>query len=168
MAEERGAAAIVWLVILLPLLWFAALLTMNYPSWVGSKGVDIQGAVQRAAKAAAYQITPESYANADPQIDPVKAASAARSYLAENLRLDPATLAPRTGSWLADAPSVQLAVANGPFPQTLQVPGHPDVRVTFPTAGVLLFLDGTVRTPGQAMKPVSVWAAARVYRQGGP
>lgn len=157
-----------WTLIFVPLLWYVALLTMDFPSWVGARGVDVEGAVQRAAKAAAYQITSESYANADPRIDPTRAAAAAKEALAENLRLDPTTLSPHAGSWFNAAPGVQVLVANGPFPQTVDVPTHPRTRVTFPTAGVVLTLEGTIRVPGQSERDISVWAAARVYREGGP
>jgi hypothetical protein len=153
-----------WLLIWLMVLWLASMGVSHFPALVGATGVDIQGAVQRAAKAAVLAgITPESYAAADPRIDPNAALAAARRSLAENLRLDPATLQPREGSWFVDAPQVSLAIANGPFPQTLEVPGHSDVRVTFPTAGVLLFVDGAIWTPGRPQNPVSAWAAARVY-----
>lgn len=160
--------AVVWLLLWVPVLWLVAATAIHFPAWVTGRGVDVEGAVQRAARAAAYQITSESYADANPRIDPAKALAEARAYLAENLRLDPDTLAPEPGSWFAAAPTIHVAVANGPFPQELEIPGYPQTRVTFPTAGVIVLVDGVLRTPVPAEEHVTVWAAARVYRRGGP
>lgn len=165
-SDQGGAAVILWVLILAPVLWLVALSTLHFPAFVAAKGVDIRGAVQRAAKAGAYQITAASYAEANPRIDPAAAGAAAQQYLAENLRLDPITLAPQAGSWLSAAPVVQLQIANGPFPQTLSVPGSAR-EITFPTAGVLIHFEVVVRTPGGTERPTVEWAAARVYQQGG-
>lgn len=164
LADDRGMA-VVWMLIWLPVLIFALAGVLHFPMFVGATGVDLQGAVQRAAKAAAMQITAKSYASANPEIDPVEADKAAREYLAQNLRLDPLTLEPRRGSWLARAPQVSLAIANGPFPQTITPPGADGPAVEFPMAGVILRVDAAIWTPGRAETETTVWAAARVHRE---
>lgn len=157
-----------WLVLWAPVLWFAALTVIHLPGWINIRGVDAEGALQRAARAAAYQITQASYAEGRPWIDPVAAETVARQYLADNLRLAPGTLEPLPGSWLVVAPQVHVAVANGPFPQVTTMPGYPGVQVTFPTPGVIVLVDGTIQTPAQMEERLVHWAAARVYRRGGP
>lgn len=152
--------------LLAPVLWLVILSILHFPAFVAAKGVDIRGAVQRAAKAGAYQITPASYADAQPRIDPVAAGAAAQQYLAENLHLDLVSLEPMAGSWLSAAPVIQLQVASGPFPETLTVPGT-EREVTFPTAGVLLHVEAVVRTPGGTERVAVEWAAARIYQEGG-
>ncbi len=80
-----------------------------------------QEAVNRAAKAAAYQVSPPSYSVGLPTIDPVKGDAAFRSLLAHNLSLGPVDLKPtERNSRIAGAPEYNLFVYNGPFPYTFQ------------------------------------------------
>ncbi len=78
--------------------------------------IDLQGAVDSAARACASCVDVESQANADIRINPIEADAAFRYELARNLGLDESTLAPLANSGVSEAPAYQLAIINGTNP----------------------------------------------------
>lgn len=110
--SERGVA-LVWLLAVVPLAFAAVTYAVTLTQAVTATDVDLQGAIEEAARAAAMQVTADSQAAGDPRVDPARAHAAFRAKLAKNLGLDGTTLAPLVGSELAQAPSYVLVVYNG-------------------------------------------------------
>jgi hypothetical protein len=110
--KGRGYAIILALLILAPLMLSAeeALLGLSTGLYVAD--VDLQEALAFAAKAAAGQVAPASQASGTPRVHCARAHAAFRDALARNLGLDPATLAPLSGSQYA-AVRYRLVVYNG-------------------------------------------------------
>lgn len=111
--DERGFAAAVALLIVVPLLLAVLAAAVGAVHSVSVSDVDLQEAVACAAKAAAMSVEPASQAAGTPRVATALAHSAFRSELARNMGLDPATLAPLPGSFYARAPRYWLVVYNG-------------------------------------------------------
>ncbi len=109
--DQRGAVA-VWALLIMASLLLAWTGTVRITQEVTASDVDLQRAVQEAARAAAYQVTPESQASGSPRIGEAAARAAFEQKLRENLGLG-ANLAPLPGTALARAPRYSLAVYNG-------------------------------------------------------
>jgi len=139
-----------------PVIWLLAFTAAFLALWhmvldtaltVTAADLAAQGALDRATKAAAWQMTAESLAAGEPQIDRVQAAAAFYRLLAADLRLDPATLEPQAGSPLADKPRVSLLVYNGPSFPYVFVP-RPGLQITLESPGAVAVLDGRYRNLG--------------------
>lgn len=109
--SERGAV-VIWFLLFLPLLLMSTVYIVTQGQAVTGADVDLQGALNTAARAAAMQVSPESQAGGLPRIDAAKAHAAFRTYLAQNLGLS-ADLSPLSGSLLAETPDYELVIYNG-------------------------------------------------------
>lgn len=151
------------MIVVLTLAWGT---TYNRQTYVMSH-LRAQNALDRAVKAAVMKgVTLSSLANDAPYIDSTQAQAAFKVALAENLHLDPVTLAPLDSSGLvAEAPAVQLLVYNGPFPYYYSNPAY-HVSATFTKPGVLAMIDVKVASPflkqPQLMK---LWAKSELYKK---
>lgn len=115
LTREDGAA-FVWFLITVPALVISLALAVEITE-LTQTAAWFQEALNRSAKAAAFQIRPESYAVGQPELDPVAAEDAFRAILAHNLNLDPLTLAPLSANGrLTEPPVYTLIVHNGPWP----------------------------------------------------
>lgn len=135
MRDERGSVTL-WFLGVVPLLVLVLAFSFELTELTYTANW-LQEALNRSAKAAAFQITPESYAVDQPQIDPIRAEDAFRALLAHNLRLDPLTLRPAPNARLREPPVYVLDIYNGPFPFRYVDPAYGlDVVLTEPAAVV--------------------------------
>lgn len=163
-ADERGSAAL-WFLFTVPMMvlilvfsWEATELQQT-TNW-------LKESLNRATKAAAFQITLPSYAVGMPVIDPAEADAAFREYLARNLRLDPLTLEPLEGNArLKSAPNYTLYVYNGPFPyRYVNAEYGIDITLNNPTAiGLLKVKFGGTVLPQDIT--IRRWATAEVHER---
>ncbi|MGB9886802.1 MAG: hypothetical protein ACPLRW_07390 [Moorellales bacterium] len=110
---ERGAAALVIALILIPLLIAVMAGSVSMVCSVTSSDIDLQEAAAFAAKAAATMVGPGSQAAGAPRIRAADAHQAFRRVLADNLGLDPSTMSGLSGSFFAGAVRYWLVVYNG-------------------------------------------------------
>jgi len=115
--DGRGFATVLAMFIL-PLMVILMVSSVEVSRDKHGADVDLQGAVEQAAYAAANGVDNTSQANGTPYIDPAKAHAYFKTYLAKNLMLDPVTLAPGEKSGLKSTPEYQLLVVNGDNPYT--------------------------------------------------
>jgi len=89
---------LILLIIFLPLLIFATVYSVTTTQSVTTYDVDVQKAVEIAARAAAQQVTEDSQANGTPRIHTANAHAIFRQELARNLGLNETDLTPLNGS----------------------------------------------------------------------
>jgi hypothetical protein len=109
--NQKGSALLVLLVIFLPLLVFSAVCSTTVTQSVTVHDVDLQKAIEIAAKAAAMQVMPESQADGTPQIKTNAAQNVFHKKLADNLGLDEIMMEPFKGS-MVERPDYVLIVYN--------------------------------------------------------
>lgn len=103
----------------------------------------IQGALNRAAKAAAQEFVADRLAGGDPVIDPTRAITVAVQHLAAEWHLHPVTLWPEPGSPLTARPRIEVVTYNGPaFPYVYDL--SPGVNVTLTYPGVVIVVEGKI------------------------
>lgn len=102
----------------------------------------IQGALNRAAVAAAQQYNPDALSVGHPMIDVTRAEITARQHVARELKLDPVSLHPLPQSPLVQPANLAVYVHNGPFPYVYSPRPGVSVRLQYP--GVVLIMDATV------------------------
>jgi len=156
--DQRGAIG-VGLLMIIPVL--ATILVMSYDrrELINTARWQ-QEALNRATKAAAWQITSHSYAIGAPQVDPVEAENKFREMLAENLRLDSLSLASRNYR-IRGTPTYQLLVFNGPFPQFYaNVEYGVNATINEPTVIALSKVD--FNSIGAPLRQIKRWSLAKV------
>lgn len=99
MLRKRGGfAQILLLLIFLPLSIYSFVYSTTITQAVTVHDLDVQKALERAAKAAVMQVTKESQADGRPRINTANAQAIFQQQLAKNLGLDEITLSPLAGS----------------------------------------------------------------------
>lgn len=117
--DEEGAIFI-WFLIFAII--FVYIWTFNFDTRnMISISKNIENNIEIAALASA-EATPDSLASNNPQIDPLQAEATFKDILAENLRLNPGTLAPLLNSRIRYTPLYSVYTYNGPFPFTYTDP----------------------------------------------
>lgn len=96
--DQKGLSPLVLLMVFLPLLLFSTVYSVTTTQTVTTYDVDVQKAVEIAARAAAQQVTEDSQASGTPRIHTASAHNIFRQELARNLGLDETDLTPLAGS----------------------------------------------------------------------
>lgn len=144
--EERGIAVLIVALLLIPLILAVLEAESSSDTSVYAADVDLQEAAAFAAKSAAGSVLGAAQANGVIRVDAAAAHASFRDTLARNMGLDPATLAPLSGSPYASAPRYWLVVYNGYDDYAPQAPG-----------GTLFYFDGS--TAVQSAFPYSGFPA---------
>lgn len=110
--KDDGVALLFFVLIIFPLLVFGLIMPTETIQSSDSTQ-DLHKVVTVAVRSGAHMITPKSQAVADPRIDPDKAHSVFRSFLAKNLGLYEDTLAPLPYSSVAAPIEYHFFVYNG-------------------------------------------------------
>lgn len=110
--DDRGVA-LVLLLLIIPLLIIVFTSRLEYSNVVTSIELDLQESLKKSIKAAANQVTERSQAEGNPRIHSDQAHEAFKVILADNLKLNPVSLAPMPHSPLASPPAYSLVVYNG-------------------------------------------------------
>jgi len=110
--EERGDALLL-LLLIAPLILSMIMWRMDYSQAVTHTEIDFNESLKKAVKAAANQVTERSQAEGDPRISSDRAHAAFRAILADNLKLDPVSMAPLSSSPLKAPMRYSLIVYNG-------------------------------------------------------
>ncbi len=110
--KNNDGFAVIWLLVLIPLFLITVSTSIGIVQAVTGSDIDLQRAVELAAKAAAMQVTEESQAAGEPFINAAAAHLTFRSILAENIGLN-ADMTPKPGSMAGKAPDYVLVVYNG-------------------------------------------------------
>lgn len=111
--RNEDGTVVVWVLLFIPLLLLFGIYGIGQTQMVTGADVDLQGAIDNAVKAAAGQITSDSQASGMPKINTVSAHDAFRAEISRNLGLNPITLSPLPGSFLANVPEYVFIVYNG-------------------------------------------------------
>jgi hypothetical protein len=132
--DERGVVTSAFFLLIIPFLLIMASYMIEHSQTVFHYDLSTQQAVTEAIRAAALNdVDSASQANGDPMIKPDDAYQVFKQVLAENLNLDPSTLAPQAGSGLSAAPEIHFVVFNGSnsyglpegvvYPETITISG---------------------------------------------
>ncbi|WP_449241471.1 hypothetical protein [Desulfoscipio gibsoniae] len=109
--NQNGSWPLVFCLIMLPFLILAWMANNTQVQTNTAGDFDIQRGLEAAARAAAYQVTPDSQASGDPRIKADTAHTIFRKYIANNLGLDENSMEPLPGSMIK-RPDYTLVVYN--------------------------------------------------------
>lgn len=180
--DEKGAANLVLLLVMVPLFVAGILLVSEHPRWVHGAGPDLGRTVAEATRFAAMCVDARSQAHGDPRIDPDRAHSAFQRYLSRNVRLsrlDGYILVVHNGPNEFGFPEAReyvweggtVSVANRPFSDGAfgvgdfyVAPGLGERTVTLDGPGCMAVVRGKVTPTVGESAPVIRWAAAKLKK----
>lgn len=185
LSNEKGAANLVLLLIMIPLFVAGILLVSEHPRWVHGADPDLGRTVAEATRFAAMSVDARSQAHGDPRIDPDRAHESFHRFLSRNVRL-------------SQLDGYILVVHNGPnefgFPEATEyvweggnvnaadllfsdgtfgvgdfyvAPGAGERSVTLDGPGCVTVVRGKVTPTVGDPAPVIRWAAATLKKTGG-
>ena len=157
--RRQQGGAMVAVLILVPVMVLVLVLSYDTADLTHT-GSWFQESINRATKAAAFQITGISYASGAPQIDPPTAEDRFREILAQNMHLNPVTLEPQNDR-VKTTPTYALLVFNGPFPQSYTNAEY-GISETINEPTVIAMVKFRYNSLGGTPRMIRRWALAKV------